>query len=72
MKKITILKYSKRSEVNDIFRYFKEIKNLFPDNIVVAIPNDMDLLLDCSLEQLYDVRNTINKAIYEKKENKIK
>lgn len=72
MKKITILKYSKESEINDVLRYFEEIKILFPNNLIVVIPNDMDLFLDCSLEQLYNVRNTINKAIYEKEKNKIK
>lgn len=46
----------------EVFNYLKEN---FDINLI-ALPKDFTLLLDCSTDMLYDLRNKIDEAIHDK------
>lgn len=50
------------STCKEIFQYLKE--NFDAD--LIALPKDFTLLIDCTSDMLYDIRNKINEAIHDK------
>ena len=50
--------------IQDIVNYIKQQSK----DEWIFLPKDFNVLLDCSIQQLYDIRNYINDVIY-KKEN---
>ena len=53
MSDLVILRYTKEAPLDSVYE------------AVVAIPYSIDILEDCSLEQLYEVKNIIDNAIKE-------
>lgn len=50
--------------IQDIYNFIKQQSK----DEWIFLPKDFNVLLDCSIQQLYNIRNYINDAIY-KKEN---
>lgn len=47
----------------------RQIFDLLKENLdvdLIALPKDFTLLLDCSTDMLYDIRNKIDEAIHDK------
>jgi len=75
MKDIILYKYSFSpdevisSRIDGITAKFHELKEAFPDDVVLVIPSSDETLFNCSLQQLYDFRNRLNELIKEKEAN---
>lgn len=69
MKEVFILKYSEKNSLEEVNKLFNELKNIFPNDSIIALPKHTDLLFHCSLEQLYEVKNIIDNAIKEMEKN---
>ena len=75
MKDIILYKYSFSpdevisSRIDDITAKFHELKEAFPDNVVLVIPIQDEILFNCPLQQLYDFRDRLNEMIKEKEAN---
>lgn len=47
----------------------RQVFNLLKETLdadLIALPKDFTLLLDCSTDMLYDIRNKIDEAIHDK------
>ena len=67
MSDLVILRYTEETSSDSIYDAFINLKKAVPNKTVVAIPYSIDILEDCSLEQLYEVKNIIDNAIKERK-----
>ena len=67
MSDLVILRYTEGISSDSIYEAFINLKKAVPNKTVVAIPYSIDILEDCSLEQLYEVKNIIDNAIKERK-----
>lgn len=67
MSDLVILRYTEETSSDSIYEAFINLKKAVPNKTVVAIPYSIDILEDCSLEQLYEVKNIIDNAIKERK-----
>lgn len=67
MSDLVILRYTKETSSDSIYDAFINLKKAVPNKTVIAIPYSIDILEDCSLEQLYEVKNIIDNAIKERK-----
>ena len=65
MSDLVILRYTEETSSDSIYEAFMNLKKAVPNKTVVAIPYSIDILEDCSLEQLYEVKNIIDNAIKE-------
>lgn len=65
MNDLVILRYTEETSSDSIYEAFINLKKAVPNKTVVAIPYSIDILEDCSLEQLYEVKNIIDNAIEE-------
>lgn len=65
MSDLVILRYTEETSSDSIYEAFINLKKAVPNKTVVAIPYSIDILEDCSLEQLYEVKNIIDNAIKE-------
>lgn len=65
MSDLVILRYTEETSSYSIYEAFINLKKAVPNKTVVAIPYSIDILEDCSLEQLYEVKNIIDNAIKE-------
>ena len=65
MSDLVILRYTKETPLDLVYKTFLNLKKEAPNKIVVAIPQSIDVLENCSLEQLYEVKNIIDNAIKE-------
>lgn len=65
MSDLVILRYTKEAPLDSVYEAFINLKKVVPNKTVVAIPYSIDILEDCSLEQLYEVKNIIDNAIKE-------
>lgn len=65
MSDLVILRYTEGTSSDSIYEAFINLKKAVPNKTVVAIPYSIDILEDCSLEQLYEVKNIIDNAIKE-------
>lgn len=65
MSDLVILRYTEETSSDSIYEAFINLKKAIPNKTVVAIPYSIDILEDCSLEQLYEVKNIIDNAIKE-------
>lgn len=63
MSDLIILRYTEETSSDLIYEAFINLKKAVPNKTVVAIPYSIDILEDCSLEQLYEVKNIIDNAI---------
>ena len=57
---------SDKYDVESIQEIFSAIEKASKTEEWIFIPKEFDVLLDCSTEQLYYVRNRIDKAIHDK------
>lgn len=69
MSDLVILRYAEETPLDLVYKTFLNLKKDAPNKIVVAIPHSIDVLENCSLEQLYEVKNTIDNAIKEMEES---
>lgn len=67
MSDLVILRYTEETSSDSIYDAFINLKKAVPNKTVIAIPYSIDILEDCSLEQLYEVKNIIDNAIKERK-----
>ena len=65
MSDLVILRYTEETSSDSIYEAFINLKKAVPNKTVVAIPYSIDILEDCSLEQLYEVKNIIDNVIKE-------
>ena len=65
MSDLVILRYTEGISSDSIYEAFINLKKAVPNKTVVAIPYSIDILEDCSLEQLYEVKNIIDNVIKE-------
>ena len=65
MSDLVILRYTEETSSDSIYDAFINLKKAIPNKTVIAIPYSIDILEDCSLEQLYEVKNIIDNAIKE-------
>ena len=68
MSDLVILRYIEETPLELVHAAFINLKEAIPNKTVVAIPYSIDILEDCSLEQLYEVKNIIDNAIKEMEE----
>ena len=68
MSDLVILRYTEETPLELVHATFINLKEAVPNKTVVAIPYSIDILENCSLEQLYEVKNIINNAIKEMEE----
>lgn len=67
MSDLVILRYTEETSSDSIYDAFINLKKAVPNKTVIAIPYSIDILEDCSLEQLYEIKNIIDNAIKERK-----
>lgn len=65
MSDLVILRYTEETPLDLVYEAFTNLKKVAPNKTVVAIPYSIDILENCSLEQLYEVKNIIDNAIKE-------
>lgn len=69
MNDLVILKYTDEIDSEVLYNTFSNLKKAIPNKTVIAIPYSIDILNNCSLEQLYEVKRIIDSAIIEREEN---
>lgn len=70
MNDLVIFRYTEKTPSDFVYQAFLNLKKAVPNKTVVAIPYDMDILENCSLKQLYEIKEIIDNAIKEKEQNK--
>lgn len=60
--KITVLYFDETAEPTQVNEAVAAVRSVV-DNDVIALPKNFDLMLDCSLDQLVNVRALIDTAI---------
>lgn len=70
MNDLVIFRYTEKTPPDFVYQAFLNLKKAVPNKTVVAIPYDMDILENCSLKQLYEIKEIIDNAIKEKEQNK--
>ena len=65
-KETIMLRYSDNSSFDEVFQTFSNLRNTFPDHYILCIPYSIDILFNCSLDQLYDIRDMIEGVIWKK------
>lgn len=68
MSDLVILRYTEETSPDLIYETFINLKKAVPNKTVIAIPYSIDILNNCSLEQLYEVKRIIDSAIIEREE----
>lgn len=68
MSDLVILRYIEETPLELVHAAFINLKEAIPNKTVVAIPYSIDILENCSLEQLHEVKNIIDNAIKEMEE----
>ena len=66
MSDLVILRYTEETSLDSIYEAFINLKKAVPNKAVIAIPYSIDILEDCSLEQLYEIKTIIDKVIEER------
>lgn len=69
MSNLIILRYAEKTPSDFVYQAFLNLKKAVPNKTVIAIPYDMDILENCSLKQLYEIKKIIDNAIKEKEQN---
>lgn len=63
-KNISVIYFDEDTPREDIHQWCKGVKDVLgKDNAVIALPKKFDLMLECSLDQLLQVRAMIDTAI---------
>ena len=65
MNDLIILRYTDEAKLDLVYDAFTNLKKAVPNKTIVAIPYSIDILENCSLEQLYEIKNIIDNAIKE-------
>lgn len=66
-----IFKYNiEKNNFKNIHENFIYMKNTFPEEDIIAIPYGIDILTDCTLDELYKFRNDLDNII-ERAEEKL-
>ena len=66
MKDLVILRYTNETSLDLVYEAFTNLENAVPNKTVIAIPYSIDILEDCPLEQLYEIKTIIDKVIEER------
>ena len=64
MSQVTMIYYDTvNTDVDRLQSLVDDLREKLPETTVIAVPKDYDLMLDCSIDQLFTVRSIIDTAI---------
>lgn len=58
-------------KLDSALKLFEDLQKHYPDEEIVAVPTNVDLMFNCTLDDLIDIRDKLDKTIerIEEKEN---
>ena len=60
---ITAIYYDNETPKEELVKIANELSEALPENRIIAIPKNYDLLLNCTIDQLVSIRTIIDTAL---------
>ena len=60
---ITAIYYDNETPKEELIRIANDLSEAMPENRIIAIPKNYDLLLNCTIDQLVSIRTIIDTAL---------